>query len=176
MVVGTIRSDRVVRKDLEADDRLPLSCPRGSCRRDGWLKPYSNPTGIDRYRENTGSTTPPRLDLLRVCPLYQPSNRRSVFLPPPSDWGQRAAMKPVQSERYGQFASRVEGFRGRRALAAGLTWGGSRYVGGSAATPTQCGLIVAGGCPPTGIPHLDRTVTSANVPKGPMDSFSQRGI
>ena len=39
------------------------------------------------------------LDLLRVCPLCQPSNRRSVPLPPPSDWGQRAEMKPVQSER-----------------------------------------------------------------------------
>ena len=62
------------------------------------------------------------LDLLLVCPLCQPSNRRSVPLPPPSDWGQSAEMKPVQSERYGRFASRVEGFRGWRALSAGLTW------------------------------------------------------
>ena len=28
VLVGTIRSDRVVRKDFEADDRLPLSCMR----------------------------------------------------------------------------------------------------------------------------------------------------
>ena len=89
------------------------------------------------------------LGLLRVCPLCQPSNRRSVPLPPPSDWGQSAEMKPVQSERYGRFASRVEGFRGWRALSAGLTWGGggSLYVGGSAATPTQCGLIATGRMP-----------------------------
>ena len=64
------------------------------------------------------------LDLLRVCPLCQPSKRRSVPLPPPSDWGQRAEMKPVASVRYGRFASRVEGFRDWRALSAGLSWGG----------------------------------------------------
>ena len=33
-------------------------------------------------------------------------------------------MKPVELVRYGRFASRVEGFRGWRALSAGLTWGG----------------------------------------------------
>ena len=64
-------------------------------------------------------------------------------------------MKPVQSERYGRLASRVEGFRGWRALSAGLTWGASRYVGGSAATPTQCGLIAAGRMPIKGLSYYN---------------------
>ncbi len=64
------------------------------------------------------------------------------------DWGQSAEMRPVVSERYGRFASRVEGFCGWRAPSAGLSGGwSSRRVGGSAATPTQCGLIAAGRMP-----------------------------
>ncbi len=100
------------------------------------------------------------LDLLRVCPLCQPSDRRSVPLPPPSDWGQRAEMKPVESVRYGRFASRVEGFRGWRALSAGLSWGGQplrwRLSGDTDAMWLDRYGEDAG---PTGLPHLDRTGT-----------------
>ena len=72
-------------------------------------------------------------------------------------------MKPVASERKGRFASRVEGFLGWRALSAGLTWGARSYVGGSAATPTQCGLIAMGMMPTDRIPHLDQTVTGLAI-------------
>ena len=57
-------------------------------------------------------------------------------------------MRPVVSERYGRFASRVEGFRGWRAPSAGLSGGWSSCrVGGSAVTPTQSGLIATGRIP-----------------------------
>ena len=38
-----------------------------SCRRDGWLKPDNNPTGIDRCGEDAGPTAPPRLDRTVTC-------------------------------------------------------------------------------------------------------------
>ena len=65
------------------------------------------------------------LDRLRVCPICRPrpSNRRSIPLPPPSGLGQRAEMRSLVLERYGRFASRVEGFRGWRAPSAGLSGG-----------------------------------------------------
>ena len=50
------------------------------------------------------------LDLLQDWPPWRPSNGRSVHLH--RDWGQRAEMRPVVSERQGRFASRAEGFRG----------------------------------------------------------------
>ena len=51
-------------------------------------------------------------------------------------------MRPVVLERNGRFVSGVEEFRGWREPSAILSRGWSnRYVGGSVAIPTQCGLI-----------------------------------
>ena len=70
---------------------------------------------------------------LSSMPTEQPTKRPLYHLH--RDWGQRAEMRPAVSERYGRFASRVEGFRGWRAPSAGLSGGSSsRRVGGSAAT------------------------------------------
>ena len=72
--------------------------------------------------------------------------------PPATSIGARSGERrrdPWVSERYGRIASRIKGFRRWRALSAGLSGGGpTRHVGGSAATPTQSGLIVAA-TPPT---------------------------
>ena len=95
------------------------------------------------------------LDLPRVCPQCRPSNRRIIPFHVHRDLGQRAEMRPVVSERYGRFPSRLEEFRGRRAPSAGMSGGwSSRCVGGSAATPTQCGLIATGRMP------IDRSSTA----------------
>ena len=97
------------------------------------------------------------------------------------DWGQRAEMKPVVSERNGRFASPVEGFRGWRAPSAGLSGGwSSRSVGGSAATRTQCGLIAAGRMPINRFSTAWPTVTGAHVlrwftPPGSSSETVERG-
>ena len=84
VVVGTIRSDRVVRKDFEADDRLPLSCPWEVLPPQRGLKPDSNPTGIDRCGEDAVSTTPPQLD--RTVTRGQVSRVSTLSPRPSSGW------------------------------------------------------------------------------------------
>ena len=89
-------------------------------------------------------------------------------------------MKPVQSERYGRFASRVEGFRGWRALSAGLTWGGQPLRWRLSGDTDAMWLDRYGEDAHRPVFHTLteqlRTVLSANVLNGPMDSRSQSGI
>ncbi len=87
-------------------------------------------------------------DLLRACPLCRPSNQRSVPLPPPSGLG---AESGDETRGVGTIWSVRQPCRGVSRLASTLGWPVrgvvSRYVGGSAATPTRCGLIAAGRMP-----------------------------
>ena len=111
---------------------------------------------------------------LSSVPTEQPTKR------PPSTsigLGQRAEMKPLQSERYGRFASRVEGFRGWRALSAGLTSGGQPLRWRLSGDTDAMWLDRCGEDADRPVFHtLTERLQFANVPNGPMDSGSIRGI
>ncbi len=116
------------------------------------------------------------LDLLRVCPLCRPSNRRSVLLPPPSGLGAESGDETRGVERYGRFASCVEGFRGWRAHSAGLAGGGpAATLVAQQRHRRNVARSLRGGCRSTVLPRLGRTVTSDNVPERPVGSLSKRG-
>ena len=154
---------RPTQRVLIATERMPTD--RSST---AWPNGYRPPVTV---RSRCG------LDLLRVCSLCQLSNRRSVPLPPPSDRGQRAEMKPVQSDRFGRFTSRVEGFRGWRALSAGLTRGGQPLRWRLSGDTDAMWLDRCGEDADRPVFHtLTERLPSANVLEGPVDSFSKRGI
>ncbi len=111
---------------------------------------------------------------LSSMPTEQPTKR------PPSTSIGLGAESGDETRGVGPIWSVRHPCRGVSWLASTLGWpvlGGSRYDGGSAATPTQCGLIAAGRMPVRPVFHtLSEQLPSANVLNGPMDSRSQSGI
>ena len=108
---------------------------------------------------------------------WRPSTRRSATLSPPWDGDTEPRSDPWLSERYGRIAWYVRTSRLTIVCRYPVRGRSCRRDGWLKPDSNPTGIDrCEEDAVPTDPPRLDRTVTSANVLEGPVDSFSERGI